>query len=287
MERKPASNSIRHLDRRQIVAGAAGATLVPFTIGVAVAAQDSEDATQDVTTATATATSCVLAAELTEGPYYLDNQLVRQDITDGKSGVPLDLTMTVIDATSCEPLENAAVEIWHCDANGFYSGFVEHNPDGRTSNSGYADDGSDADSFLRGVQLTDPMGVVTFGTIYPGWYTGRDIHIHLKVHVGGAAEDGTYDGGTVAHTGQIGFADDMTDLVAAIEPYASRVTTFTRLEEDGIFAGHADDAAFFVELAQVDPDDLAAGLTGSITLGVDPAAVNDNSGGGGGGGGGQ
>ncbi len=195
--------------------------------------------------------------------------------------------MTVIDATTCAPLENAAVEIWHCDANGFYSGFVEANPDGQGSNSGYEDDGSNEETFLRGIQLTDADGLATFQTIYPGWYVSRDIHIHLKVHVGGAAEDGTYDGGQVSHTGQIAFRDEITDQVAQIEPYASRTTTFTRIEEDGVFAEHVvDEEGFFLNLTQVNPAALADGFIGTITLGVDPEAINDDSGGEGGPGGG-
>jgi len=148
--------------------------------------------------------------------------------------------MTVIDATTCAPLKNAAVEIWHCDANGFYSGFVEANPDGRGSNAGYEDDSSNEETFLRGVQLIYPDGLVAFRTIYPGWYVSRDIRIHLKVHVGGAAEDGTYEGGQVSHTGQIAIPDE----VAEIEPCASRTTTFIPLGEDGVFASHADEEGF-------------------------------------------
>ncbi|GHH82781.1 hypothetical protein [Streptomyces capitiformicae] len=76
-------------------------------------------------TATASATSsssseCMtLMTSVTEGPYYLDGALVRKDITEGKSGVPLTLRLTVVDATDgCTPVPGAAVEIWHCDARG-------------------------------------------------------------------------------------------------------------------------------------------------------------------------
>src|SRR5688500_15732840 len=65
---------------------------------------------------------CILSPEQTEGPYYVDNDLVRSDITEGREGVPLDVRLTVQDATSCEAIEDATVEVWHCDALGEYSG---------------------------------------------------------------------------------------------------------------------------------------------------------------------
>lgn len=226
---------------------------------------------------------CVLTPELTEGPYYLDDMIMREDVTEGKAGLPLALELLVLDATACTPIENAAVEIWHCDANGFYSGFTENNPGGSQS---YVDDGSDPNTFLRGLALTGSDGIAKFQTIYPGWYTGRDIHIHMMIHLGGASDNGTYDGGHITHTGQLAFADTLTDEVALIEPYASRETTFTRLEEDGVFSGvEDDDATFFLDLTPVNPDSLADGMTGTITIGIDPSA--EQSGGPGGPGGGN
>ena len=119
--------------------------------------------------------------ELTEGPYYLDLDLVRRDITEGRPGVPFDLAVKVVDATSCEPLEGAAVDVWHCDAEGAYSGVQ-----------------GDSGTFLRGVQMTGADGVADFTTIFPGWYTGRAVHVHLKVALAG--DD--------VHTGQLFFDDD-------------------------------------------------------------------------------
>ncbi len=257
------------LNRRRMVAGLAGATIAPLTVGGAVFAQDD---TSSPESDSAPLSSCLLSPGMTEGPYYLDDMLVRQDITDGKAGVPLNLTMTVVDAETCTPIANAAVEIWHCDANGFYSGFVDNSPGGQAGDAAYVEDGSDAGTFLRGIQLSDDAGNVTFTTLYPGWYGGRAIHIHLSVHLGGETEDGTYEGGTTAHTGQIGFADAITDLVAEIEPYASRTSTFLLASEDGILAPHLDDGSVFVTLEQAKPDAVEDGFTGTILLGIDPAA---------------
>jgi protocatechuate 3,4-dioxygenase beta subunit len=116
--------------------------------------------------------SCVLVPEVTEGPYFVDGKLKRSDIRANSSGggarvgIPLALTIRIVEVGSggrCSPYEGPAVDIWHCDAEGLYSGVD-----------------SDTD-FLRGYQLTDANGAVTFRTIFPGWYRGRAIHIHLKV----------------------------------------------------------------------------------------------------------
>jgi protocatechuate 3,4-dioxygenase beta subunit len=222
----------------------------------------------DATPPTGSDGVCVLTPELTEGPYYLDDMILREDVAEGKAGVPLELTMLTVNAETCEPIANAAVEIWHCDALGFYSGFVENNPGGTGD---YEDDGSNADTFCRGLQITGADGLVTFRTVYPGWYGGRAIHIHLKVHVGGEAANGTYKGGHFSHTGQIAFDDAVTDVIAQVEPYASKSTTFTRTLEDGVFRDiEEDDPAWFVDLTPVDEADIASGFTGTMTLGVIP-----------------
>jgi protocatechuate 3,4-dioxygenase beta subunit len=252
------------LNRRRMMAGLAGVSIVPLAAGTADA-QDAESTPEGGLPST-----CLLSPEMTEGPYYLDDMLIRQDVAEGKAGVPLDLTMTVVDAETCAPLANAAVEIWHCDANGFYSGFVDNSPGGQPNDAGYMQDGSDAGTFLRGIQLSDESGNVRFQTIYPGWYAGRAIHIHLSVHLGGEDEEGIYQGGSTAHTGQIAFADEVTLLVAETEPYASRTSDFVRAGDDGIFAQVLDDDGVFVTLEQVNPDAIADGLTGTILLGIDP-----------------
>jgi protocatechuate 3,4-dioxygenase beta subunit len=252
--------------RRHVLKAGAGMAAVAAAGGAVARAV----VAQDAGTPPSTSKVCVLTPETTEGPYWLDDLLVRDDITEGKAGVSMALKVTVVDATTCAPIENAAVDVWHCDAMGFYSGFVDANPGG---GPGYVDDGSDPNTFLRGVLLSDADGLVEFQTLYPGWYSGRAIHIHMKVHVGGATEDGTYDGGTTAHTGQLAFSDEFTERVAEFEPYATRTIAFTRLEEDGVFSGiEDDDPAYFVTLTPVDDADLAQGVTAEITVGIDPNA---------------
>jgi intradiol ring-cleaving dioxygenase-like protein len=116
--------------------------------------------------------SCVLAPAMTEGPYYVAGDKVRRNITEGRSGAALLLRLAVVDVSTCKPIKGAAVDIWHADAGGLYS---EEAPLGTADQT-----------FLRGIQRTDGNGVATFRTIYPGWYTGRTVHIHVKV-ISGAA----------------------------------------------------------------------------------------------------
>ena len=99
--------------------------------------------------------SCVLAPEQTEGPYYVDDAAIRRDVTEGKSGAALTLRLTVVNVASCKPIKGAAVEIWHCDAGGVYSGVQ-----------------GDTGMFLRGVQRTDAKGLASFRDHLPGLVSG-------------------------------------------------------------------------------------------------------------------
>ncbi len=155
--------------------------------------------------------TCVLAPEQTQGPYYLEGDKVRRNVREGKPGVALDLRTTVLDVSSCTPIRGAAVDIWHCDAGGTYSGFAQEGTEGRT--------------FLRGIQRTDRAGLAIFDTIYPGWYEGRTVHIHVQVHIGG----------DVVHTGQLYFPDSLTDAVYRRAPYNRRPSRTVRNASDSIF----------------------------------------------------
>ena len=112
--------------------------------------------------------ACKVYPQETEGPYYLDLDLLRSDITEGRAGTPLALVMQVVSATTCAPLKGVAVDVWHCDAAGVYSGY--------SGQLGGAD--TRGQTFLRGTQLTGDDGRVRFDTIYPGWYPGRTTHVY-------------------------------------------------------------------------------------------------------------
>ena len=135
------------------------------------------------------AATCELTAEQTEGPFYFDVDRIRSDIREDRDGRTLRLGVRVRDAAECEPIRNAVVDLWHCDAEGSYS--------------------ATGDTYLRGAQVTNGDGIAEFTTIYPGWYPGRTVHIHAKVHL---------DRETVLTT-QFYFDDEVTARVVVDDPY--------------------------------------------------------------------
>jgi protocatechuate 3,4-dioxygenase beta subunit len=182
------------------------------------------------------AVTCVLAPELTEGPYYIDGEKVRRNITEGRPGAPLTLRLAVVNASTCKPIKGASVDIWHADAGGVYSGFGA---------------GSGNRTFMRGVQKTDAAGIATFQTVYPGWYQGRTVHIHVKVHIGG----------NVVHTGQLFFNDTVTDTVYRRTPYSRRPNRTTRNAADSIFVNGGSKSIVRVRKQ-------GTGYAGAVTMGV-------------------
>jgi len=214
---------------------------------------------------------CVVRPEVEEGPYFVDHQLNRSDIrvepTTGVSspGVPLTLELAILQAGTggCGPLSGATVDVWQCDANGVYSGV---SGPGQRSAPG-------TQKFLRGVQITDSMGIAHFTTIYPGWYPGRTVHIHVKVRTT-AAPTGAYE-----FTSQLFFDDALTDQIHAKSPYSARGRRTTTNQADGIFRGGGSQLI----LAPVKQND---GFTAKFGIGLDlsDAAVGRPDGNGGRGG---
>ena len=184
---------------------------------------------------------CVVVPALTEGPYFVDEMLERQDIradSSGeivKAGMLLKLMFRVSDVTGgqCEPLAGAQVDVWHCDAEGRYSGVVDR---------AVGFDTSDQD-WLRGYQVTDENGLVEFITIYPGWYPGRAVHIHFKIRTDPGAERG-YE-----FTSQVFFPEDITDIVHALPPYDQQGYRNVLNEQDGIFRG--SDGLLTLKIAEI------------------------------------
>lgn len=230
---------------------------------------------------------CTLTPELIVGPYYVDGERIRKDITEKKPGVPLLLRITVLDNALCAPVQKAAVDIWHCDALGYYSGYTAMSPDDNNFGPPNGQAGpppppnpdempappapTDQQTFFRGVQFTDARGVAEFKTIYPGWYFGRATHIHLKVHMAGKADQRQYVGGHVCHIGQLAFPDEISDAVAAAPPYYGRKLRRTRIEEDSVFTVETA-AQAMVKLTQAKRD-IAAGFIGEVAIALDPNAT--------------
>jgi len=177
------------------------------------------------TSPTTGSSTCILTAALTEGPFFVDEKLNRSDIrtdpTTGvlSAGIPLALTFNVqrVASSACTPLTGAYLDVWHCDSTGTYS-----------------DVSGSSRRFLRGYQITDANGVAAFTSIYPGWYSGRAVHIHFKLRLY-AGTNKTYE-----FTSQFFFDDGLSDWVYHNHPlYTSRPNRDTTNLTDNVIGGSA------------------------------------------------
>ena len=253
---EPSNEELRAISRRSALRllGGAGLFIVAACATETVATTVGTSGTAaPATTAGVTASSfgaagsCVLIPEETEGPYVLDlsgdEPMFRSEITEGHPGVPLSMTMTLVDANAgCAPVSGARVDLWHCDADGSYSGFSQPGND------------TTGETFCRGIQLTDDDGQVTFQTVYPGWYQGRVTHVHFQVFL---------DSGLAA-TSQIAFPEDITAAVYAVDPYAAKGpnTSVSNFSQDMVFA---DGTQYQMASMTGDPN---SGYTATLLVGV-------------------
>lgn len=194
---------------------------------------------------------CLLSATMTEGPYYVDEALVRRDIRDGRPGVEFLLRLKVVDAKTCEATSGAIVDIWHCDADGNYSAAPALGSEERTA-AGHLKPIS-GERFLRGRQIANADGIVEFVTIYPGWYRGRTPHIHFKVFVGERE----------VATSQLFFANELSTEVYAAPPYAARGAADTTNDDDGVLRGADRADGVWPKVVRDE-----ARLVGTLTVGV-------------------
>ena len=225
-------------------------------ISLVVTAADgstTETYTVTATRAAAAAGTCTLTATETDGPYPLyailsNSVLTRSDITEGKTGVPLTLTLTLLDLSNgCAPISGAGIYIWHCDKDGVYSGYATSTNAGSTSTT-----------FLRGVQVTDSNGQLTFTTIYPGWYAGRITHIHAQVYL----NDSLVEGSAVATT-QLAFPVDITAAVYNSSLYTKgQNTSVTSFSADNVFSDGTS-----TEMLSLSGD-TTSGYTATMTISI-------------------
>ena len=235
----------------------------------------SSTASSDVLALLDRANTCLAAHEQTQGPYWFDVDSIRSDLREDRPGTPLLLAVRAHDLSRCTngsaptAIPNSVIEIWHCDAGGVYSGFESASkggsrggPDGGgfgdTSDGSYSvgdDEANPTDdgTYLRGAQVADRNGVVQFTTIYPGWYRGRTVHIHIKLHV---------DRKTVLTT-QLYFAEAVNDEVFATAPYDRHTGRETRNEDDSIY-----DPSGLVTVRRT-----ASGYLAVINIGVNASAA--------------
>ena len=193
------------------------------------------------------AASCAVIPSETEGPYpdktgmISNSAFFRRDVTEGKPGLPVTLTLTVVNASSnCSPVSGANVEIWQCDAAGHYSEYLQPGFDGT------------GQTFLRGIQTTDGNGQVTFTTIHPGWYMGRATHIHVDV----------FRSGSLVKTTQIAFPENITAQVYATGVYARKGQNTTSNSSDMVFSDGTQ-----LEMATL-TGNTTSGYTATLTIGV-------------------
>ena len=192
--------------------------------------------------------SCELTCSQTLGPCHAEAP-TRRDITEGRPGLPMRLSLSVVTAGGCTPVSDAEVEIFHCDVDGVYSGETPSN----------ICNGNDPDassrSFMRGVQTTDAGGRVDFDSVYPGWYPGRTPHIHFQVRVGEQE----------FVTSQLYFDDDFGARVYPTHPdYAHRGPQDTTNDRDGVIRSDANAAPFIPETLVTDEGGLLAWITLSL-----------------------
>ncbi|CAE6501597.1 unnamed protein product [Rhizoctonia solani] len=263
--------------------------------------------------------TCILTPEVTQGPYHILGELVRQNISEGQAGVPLTVEVDFIDIETCEAVPNLWVDAWHCNSTGYYSGYVSMTGAALSGGGGFGGGGNstngtappdmsmsmstnptattaesatstqdaysgadstaaasmlntvptDQESFLRGTWQADSEGHWTMHSVFPGWYSGRSIHFHVKVYENGSvAENGTYIAGRAMHTGQFFFNESLVQEVAKLAPYNTNDVTRLTNDEDQWYAyenAEGYDAVMDVVYAG---SDISEGLIGSIIVGL-------------------
>ncbi|KAK7755727.1 hypothetical protein SLS62_002339 [Diatrype stigma] len=203
--------------------------------------------------------TCSLVEETTIGPYWVEGELLRADVTDGEDGVDTHLVVQFVDIADCSPVSDIIVDIWHASALGVYSG---------VSNSGGLNT-----TYFRGGQVTDADGVAEFDTKFPGHYQGRATHIHvLTVRDAEILPNQTWASGVATHIGQFFFDQDLISAVETVEPYTSNTQRLTTNLEDGIAADEAtDEYDVFMDHALLG-DAATDGLLAWIVVGIDSSA---------------
>ncbi|HEY2514953.1 MAG TPA: hypothetical protein VGI39_29010 [Polyangiaceae bacterium] len=199
--------------------------------------------------------ACEATPEGEIGPYFADdsdprfnrsNIVANLDGSNTQTGIPLTLTITVVDSEkSCAPYVGAQVDIWHCNSSGVYSD--------------EASESTSAEQWLRGYQITDASGQVTFVTMIPGWYQGRTTHIHLRVRSTYGDASSTSDG---SNTTQLFFDQTFVDrLDTAVSPYATEGKNTTTNAGDRVYSQQESGA----NLLSLSGDDTN-GYTASVVI---------------------
>ena len=219
--------------------------------------------TTSPTTTPPSTSTCSRIPQETEGPYPADGSngptvltstgVVRSDIRSSfagmsgtAAGVPLNIVLTIVSASTCSPLAGAAVYLWHCDREGRYSLYTQ---------------GVTNQNYLRGVQEANASGQVTFQSIYPGCYAGRWPHIHFEVYPSLAASTNSRN---KSATSQIALPKSSNDLVYATAGYEQSIRNAAQvtLASDNVFSDGSS-----LELATM-TGDAGSALTATLTVAI-------------------
>lgn len=232
---------------------------------VALAACAADVSTVSGATGTSTGLPSAEIPDETAGPYPGDGSngpdalgdtgIVRSDIRSSigggttASGVPMTLTLTILDmANDDAPFTDVAVYVWHCNAAGGYSMYSE---------------GIEDETYLRGVQVADSSGQVTFTSIFPACYTGRWPHVHFEVY---PTINDIEDSTTAISTSQLALPQSACETVYALTDYAGSAQNLAQvtLASDNVFG---DDSGA-LQIASV-TGDATSGYQVSLTVRVD------------------
>jgi protocatechuate 3,4-dioxygenase beta subunit len=186
--------------------------------------------------------ACIMTPSKEEGPYFVEEKLNRSSIAEGQSGTPLTITMYVFDyANGCAPVTGAQVDVWHANALGKYSDEAAEGTTGQT--------------WCRGYQTTDSAGKVSFTSIFPGFYSGRTVHFHVRVRVG-----------SLDFVTQLFFDEAQTAAVMATAPYNTNTTNGTRVPNtsDRVYTTGSNGSQLLVTLSGT----AGSGFAGEFSAGM-------------------
>lgn len=215
---------------------------------------------------------CQLSPEQIAGPYFRNPKLIRRNISEGMDGIPLVLRLTIVDAMTGQPVTGALVDIWHCNARGAYSGWSKLDPDKEVDVDAIGSiPRTDDDTYLRGGQFTDQLGVVRFTTIYPGFYAGRAVHIHVAVRI--TAGNNYLEERHVAWVGQLYFPEAASRSVLNAREYRGRGTCALNNEQDEFYQSMGGEASV-LNVHSIGRDSNEDGFFGRMTIGVDTFALS-------------
>ncbi|HEX4457153.1 MAG TPA: hypothetical protein VIA18_04245 [Polyangia bacterium] len=255
MKREKSSGAFTRRDALRIILGSGAVITFGCGTNSSGSSADMAAGSSDLSaTGGADSASCASTPEGEIGPYFADdsdarfnrsNILTNLDGTNTQTGIPLALTITVLDSQkSCAPYVGAQIDIWHCNSSGVYSDQAVEN--------------TTTEQWLRGYQLTDSNGAVTFNTVIPGWYSGRTTHIHLRIRSSYSQASSTSDG---TNTTQCFFDQTFIDrLATSVAPYNAEGTNPTTNVSDHVYSGEENGANLLV-------------LTGSDTAGYAAAVT--------------